>query len=452
VSSLRDIVQSWKQDKILRKVLGNSSYLFASNAISAVMSIITAGLLGVGDFGILGIITGFVSNINRLLSFRMSDVVVKYMGEALERDEKTRAAAVVKMAVLVEAVTSLAAFAVLLLLAPLGAKYIAKDPTTVSLFFLYGIIILANLTTETATGILRVTNHFRSLAIINLIQSIIVAGLIALAALRGGDLTEVLWAYLTGKIILGLGPILLAWYWLPRTLGKEWWKASFSSLPPRREFFRFAISTNFSGTINIFARDSEVQWVGFFFGPQAAGLFKVALALVSLIIMPIDPFIATTYPEITRAFAARQWERLRSLIRRVTTISASWTGAVAVGLLLFGRQVLFTDWNIFGRSFHIYKPEFLPAYPVLLIILIGYGSANIFFWNRSLLLAQGKADEALWIGFFSMLAKVGLALLILPYTSYLAEAIILSGYFVVSIGSQVWRGLRGVRAQEVQVV
>ena len=450
MTSLRETVQSWKQDKLLRRVVGNSSYLLASNAIGAVLSIVTAGLLGVRDFGVLGIITSFVVNINRLLSFRMSDVVVKYMGEALARQEKDRAAAVVKAAGLVEMVTSLAAFGILVLLAPLGAKYIAKDPMTTSLFILYGVIILANITTETSTGVLRVTNHFRSLAFINLLQSILVAGLIVVAAVRGGNLIEVMWAYLIGKVILGIGPILTALYWIPRTLGKDWWKASFSHLPPWKEFFRFAVSTNFSGTINIFARDSEVQWIGFFFGPAVAGSFKVALALIGLIIMPIDPFIATTYPEITRAYATRQWEPLRSLIKRVTLISFAWTGAVAVGLFLVGRQVLFSNWVVFGHSLHIYKPEYLPAYPILLVILAGYGFANILFWNRSLLLAQGKADDALWIAFFAMLAKVGLALLILPHAPYLAEAFILSGYFIVSVGLQTWRGLSLVKRQAVK--
>lgn len=447
MTSLRETVQSWKQDKLLRRVVGNSSYLFASNAIGAVLSIVTAGLLGVRDFGVLGIITSFVVNINRLLSFRMSDVVVKYMGEALARQEKDRAAAVVKAAGLVEGVTSLVAFGFLVLLAPLGAKYIAQDPTTTHLFILYGVIILANITTETSTGVLRVTNHFRSLAFINLLQSILVAGLIVVAAVRGGSLVEVLWAYLIGKVILGIGPILSALYWMPRTLGKDWWRASFSQLPPWKEFFRFAFSTNFSGTITIFARDSEMQWIGLFFGPTIAGYFKVALALIGLIIMPIDPFIATTYPEITRAYALRQWERLRSLIKRVTMISFAWTGAVAIGLLIIGRQVLFSNWVIFGHTMHIYDPKYLPAYPVLLVILFGYGFANTLFWNRSLLLVQGKADEALWISFFAMLAKVGLALLILPHAPYIAEAFILSGYFFVSVGLQSWRGLSLVKRQ-----
>jgi hypothetical protein len=39
-------LRNWRQDRLLSRVLRNSSYLFASNAIGAVLSIVTANLLG----------------------------------------------------------------------------------------------------------------------------------------------------------------------------------------------------------------------------------------------------------------------------------------------------------------------------------------------------------------------------------------------------------------------
>jgi len=450
MSRLRSALQSWTQDRLLRRVVRNSTYLFASNVISAILSIVTANLLGVAVFGTLGIVTGFVSNINRLLSFRMGDVVVKYMGEALARGENDRAGAVVRLAALVETATSLLAFGALVLLAPLGARFFAKDAALEPFFVIFGLSILANIAAETATGVLQVTNHFRSQALINLAQSVLVAALVALAAARGASLQGVLLAYLAGKVVMGLAPVFVALYWLPRTLGAGWWRADLRLLPPWRELARFAVSTNFSGTINVFARDSEVQWVGFFFDNTVAGYYKTALAIVNLVVMPINPFIGTTYPEITRAIASRQWARLRKLLRRVTLIAAGWTAAVAIGLLLFGRQVLFSDWTLFGRTFHIYSSSFLPAFDVLMVILIGYGAANILFWNRPLLLAQGLAGDALGVSFWSMLAKVVLALILLPGAGYIMEAWLLTGYFVLSVGIMVWRGLKSAANTEAK--
>lgn len=448
--SLPPRLRAFVGDRLLRRVVRNSTYLFASNVIAAVLGIVTANLLGVAVFGLLGVITTFVTSINRLLSFRMNDVVVRYVGEAMARGEKERAAAVVKAAGLAEGLTSLVAFGLLALLAPIGARYFARDAALAPLFLIYGLSILFNLVNETSTGVLQVTGHFRTQALVNLAQSVLVAALIVWAALNNGGLVEVLWAYLFGKAILGLGPVLAALYWLPRAIRKDWWRVSFAALPPWRELARYAVSTNFSATINLVARDSEVAWVGLFFGNQAAGYYKTALQIINLVVMPINPFISTTFPEITRAAAERAWARLRALLRRVSLIAGGWTAAVALGLLLFGQQVLFSTWDVFGRSFHLYDAEFLPALPVLLILLVGYGVANILFWNRPLLLSLGLADFALAVSFGAMLLKLLLGVIFLPGAAYALEAWFLSLYFALSVGVMVARGLSEVSRREKQ--
>jgi O-antigen/teichoic acid export membrane protein len=429
-SSLR----AWGKDVILKKVVGNSAYLFGSQVISAVLSILTANLLGVASFGELGVVIGFVTNINRLLSFRMQEFVVRYMGGFLAQDKRKEAAAILKLAALTELAFSLFAYLVLILLSRWGATSFVKDPTTQNLFIIYGITILGNVMAETATGALQVTGHFRSQALLNLAQSLLTAGLFLIVFLNQGGILAVLLVYLAGKMILGIGPVILALYWLPKNLGKGWWRTPLrGNLPERKPMVQFALSLNFSGTVTILARDSEVLWVSYFFDTTVAGYFKVALAIINLMVMPITPFISTTFPEITRHVAKREWSRLKQLLTRVTIISGAWTGMVAAGLLLVGRQLLFSPWSLFSRTIYIYEAAYAPAYSVLLVLLIGFGMANIFFWDRSVLLAFGKAGLPLKVSFFAMLGKVGLAFLIVPVLGYLAEAALFSAYFVVSV-------------------
>jgi O-antigen/teichoic acid export membrane protein len=264
-------IVNWVHDRIFRRVLRNSTYLFVSNVINALMVILTTRLLGVSTYGELGIITVFVSDVNRLLSFRMGDLVVRYMGEYVQRKEMDKAAALVKAAGIAEALTSIVAYLVMILLAPLCAQYLIKDPnivdwhTSIPLLQFFGLSILGNITTETATGVLQVTNHYRSQALINVLQTFLVAGIITYSYFTQGGLIMVLTAYLVGKMVLGLGPIVVALYHMDRMFGHTWWRAPLSLLPPRRELVGFALSTNFSATINMIVRDSEVLWVGYFF-------------------------------------------------------------------------------------------------------------------------------------------------------------------------------------------
>src|SRR5512133_3541685 len=91
-----------KDDKILRRVLRNTGYMFSSQSITLVLSLVqsvfAARLLGTTLFGLIGIITAFVSNINRLFSFRMGEFVVRFLGKELNDRNIDRAGAVVKAA------------------------------------------------------------------------------------------------------------------------------------------------------------------------------------------------------------------------------------------------------------------------------------------------------------------------------------------------------------------
>jgi O-antigen/teichoic acid export membrane protein len=73
---------------------------------------------------------------------------------------------------------------------------------------------------------------------------------------------------------------------------------------------------------------------------------------------------------------------------------------------------------------------------------VGYGFANTFFWNRPLLLAFGKP----MVPFYAMavfgLLKVTLAFYVVPAWGAMGEAILLSAFFIFSVG---WILLAGVR-------
>lgn len=444
---MKDLLTRLKQllteDRVLSRVLKNTGYLFSSTSIGLILSlaqsIFAARLLGVATFGLIGIVTTFVTNVGRLFSFRMGEFIIRYLGKELTDDNRQRAGAVVKVAMLIEGLSSLIAFGILLLLAPIGAKYIAKDIQTLPLIQLYGITILAKMFSETATGILQITNRFRVQAIINLAQSLITALLIFIAFLVDGSLYFVLIAYLVGKIILGISPVVLALRYLPGHLAPGWWKTPLSILPPFKEIARFTLSTNFSGTVKMVASESEPLLVGYFLDQQAVGLYKLALSIVNPLMMPITPFISTTFPELTRSIVTKAWSQLRSLLRRVTLISAAWTGMVLLVMLILGKWLI----KLF------YGSEFVPAYPLTMLLLIGFGFANVFFWNRSLLLSFGKANIPLYVLLITAIVKTAMAFWLVPAMGGMGEGLLLTGYLVISTAVLVYLGLKRINKSEM---
>jgi len=431
-------VAGWRQDTLFKSILKNSSYLLGgstiSMGISALMGLLVPLLLTPAQYGVLGMVIMYASSVNRLLSFRMGELVIKYAGGALAGDDKAQAAAVIKVAGLAEALTSVAAYALLALTAPLAARFIIKDASTTGWILLYGLALLANIATESATAVLQISNRYRIQAALNLTQTVITALVIGLAFLTGGGFGLILVGYLLGKLVYGLGMLMAAWVAARHTLGSGWYTVRAAAHGDRREMIRFAISTNLSSTLNMLIRDSEVLWVGYFLSAAQAGYYKLALAVMNVIVMPVTPLISTTFPEISAAVARGDWGKLRSMLKRTSTLAFAFTAAFALGFVLFGRWFF----GFYGGG------QYLPAYPAILILLAGYGVANVFFWNRPLMLALGRPNEPLWIsGVAGVIKTVLMFVLVRPF-GYLAQAALLSAYFVISIGALTLRGLRAV--------
>lgn len=444
VSNWRETLSYWRQDALLGKVIGNSFHLFGNNSLSMalvfVQGVLSARLLGAAGYGLVGLVMGYASTVNSLLSFRMGELVVRYGGEYLERGEKEKASAVFKIAGLAEAIVSVLAFLFVALTAGLASEYIAKTPGTGWMFIVFALGLLANFNYETSIGILQITDRIKLQGSINLVQSIISLSVIIAAFVLGGGVELVLLAYLLGRVILGLGAFLLAQRGLQRVLGSDWWRAPFSAQPSYRELTRFAVSSNLSATIIKIFRDSEILWVGFFLSTTAAGYYKVAYTLIMLLAAVTDPLIATVFPEVNRLVVQRAWPRLRDFLRKVTSLSLLYNAALALGLVLFGRWILF-----------LYGEQYIAAYPALIALLVGMAFNYTLFWNRPLLLSLGLPAFPIRVTLIAGLIKVVLAFPIVPRYGYVAEAALLSFYYIASVGVMAWRGLLEIRHQEQKI-
>jgi len=438
-------------DPLSRRVLRNSSYLFSSNTIASAFGVLQGifvfRLLGDAGAGLLAVVMDFPSNVNRLLSFRMSEVTVKYMGEALTQDDKPRAAALVKGIGLAEALTSVLAYSVLFLLAAWGAQTFADEYpflSVVPLFRFYGLFLLANLVYETSVGVLQATDNFKRVALANFYQSITLTVLISAVFLAhlfqfaDWGITGILTAYFLGKSVAAFIITGSALRELKDKLGHDWTRAPFKLVPDWKPILRFAFSTNLNGTVNLFARDNIRLYLAALLSTSAVGYFKLASTLINLIMLPLEPFIWPTYAEITKTIAQRQWDATRSLLKRVSTIGAAWT-------LLAGGGLAAVGWWLIP---FVYGSDLAPAYPAFLILLIGYGVANIANWNRPLLLALGKPAYPLMISGIVGAIEVALIFLLVPSGGYLVAAAIVAGYFVISISWTVILGLRIMKREE----
>jgi O-antigen/teichoic acid export membrane protein len=442
-SRSRQLFHQFFENELIRRVVKNTAYLFSATGISAVLSmlqgILVARMLGVTAFGVLGTIIMFTTVVNKFASFRMNELVVKYVGQYTENDEPERAAAVYKVASLVEILASVFAFILVRLLASLAALYLAKDPATINWFLVYSWIILANLIAESSTGLLQIFNRFRFMAVLNIVQSLTTFSIILVVYITQSDVMGVLVAYMVGKVIGAVGLSARALVEATRRWDWGWWRTPISLLHEKyRELTRFAISTYISATLSLVTKDSELLWVSFLRNPTESGYYKLALALANLAQMPVAPMPQATYPELSREVARKNWSNVRYVLRQGSILAGSYTLFVSLVLVFLGPPIIL----------YIYAPEYLPAYPALLILLAGYFVANTFYWNRVALLAIGLPDFPAKVNLVLAVLKITGIFLLVPIYGYLASAALLAGSYIVGVSVSVIKFFSEVSRQE----
>lgn len=446
------LIRRWGGDELLVRVVQNSAHLFTSNSASLVLTfiqgVLAARILGPGGFGLLGIVMSYAATLNGLLSFRMSELVVRYGGEYLEKGDNQKAAAVIKAGGIAEMTVSVLAFALVAVTAGLGARYFAKTEGNEWMFILYAVGLLANFNTETSTGILQITDRVSMRGTVNLFQSVVSVLVVAGVYIWNGRATlpastalfVILLAYLIGKATLGVGLFVAAQTRLRQVLGRGWAAAPFSALPSIGALARFAVSSNLSATAILIFRESELLWVGFFLNTEAAGLYKIAYTIVGFLSVPADPLILSVYPEANRLIVQKAWSRLRDFLRKVTGLAFAYNSLLVLGLVFLGKLIL----SVFGA-------QYVPAYAAMMALLAGLAFNYTLFWNRPLLLSLGSPAFALWAILIAGLLKITLAFWLVPRYGYVMEAVLLSLYYVVSVSLIIWRGLAALTQQESQV-
>ncbi len=439
---LRTVPDRFVHSPLVQRVLRNSGYILSANTASAALSFVqtlmAARLLGVAGYGTLGIITVFASNINRLTSFRMGELVIRYVGKYSAEEDHGRAMAVFKAAGLAEMLSSCLAYALVVVLAPWAARTLAKDPSVAGMFSLYGLVLLANLMAESSTALLQYLNRFRLIAAFTVAQSVLTLLLIASAFVTHGGLQSIVLAYLIGKAAWAVAITLAAFVEAGRHWGARWWRTPLVMLRgDARELAKFAFSTNASATINLVTRDSDILWLSWLSTPLQVGYYKAARTFINVIFVPIDPLISTTYRELAREAAARQWANVRHLLRTGSLIASAWAVPACLALTVLGSW--FLSW---------YGPEFGAAYPAMVLLLAGVLVANVFYWSRILLHALGHAiyptRTYLMVGLLQVLG----ILFLVPRLGAPGMAMMWSGYTVLSALILVRRGLQEVRFGE----
>jgi O-antigen/teichoic acid export membrane protein len=182
------------------------------------------------------------------------------------------------------------------------------------------------------------------------------------------------------------------------------------------------------------SKDSEDLWVNAFLGNVVGGFYNVARTLNGLLQIPVSPLPATTYPELSRAVAQKDWKSVSTVLKRGSLIASVYSLPVSTFLIIFGRSLIGL---YLGPAYS--AADIQIVYQALVILLLGFSFVNIFYWNRAALLAFNRPVFPTVVNFAGMLLKVSVILVFGSALGATGFAAALIGYYIFTVSLAVLR-------------
>jgi len=378
-------MRKWFRDAAFRSLLKNSSYLGISKVVAGVAGLATLAFagrgLGVTLLGMLILMTSYAKAASGISKFQSWQLIVRYGGQALAAGNAEEFKASTGFAFALDVVSGIGGMILAVALLPLLGRWFGISDDYLWLAMLY-CTLLPTMGAATPVGVLRSLDRFDLISWQGSSYPIVRAILAAGAWWAGAPLE--VWVAIWYMTDLGGDLFLwfLAWRELKRRGLLEGIRPTLrpESLPGA---WRFAIHVNLTASLMAAWGPIARLMVGGLVGPAAAALYRVASSLADSAYKPADLLAKAYYPEVVRMdFTTRHPWRL--MLRGTALALAAGLAAVLV-ILLAGRWLLDV---LFGS-------EFVPAYPILLVLILVPVLGMISFPLPPMLYALDRPDGPL---------------------------------------------------------
>ncbi len=320
---------------------GNLSWQYASSIFGMGMTFIQTLLigraLGPRELGILSVGLGVSAIVFQAMELRLHEAVIKYVSEFWEAGDGARTLAAVKLSLLADAATGTLALLGVSMLAGLAGTSLLDDERASTVIILSALgIFFMNVSTATATGILRVFSEFKTQAIVTIGGAAfkLVATIIALWYF-GVGLLGILLITVIGNLLTNAVLLAAALRHLHRRVPLLATRAPISLLQPRKkEIATFVSHTYALSWTMIPTKDLDITLLAYFVELPAVGIYRIAKTFMAAMWTIADPAFMVIYPELARMYAARRFAEMQQFVRKLTGLLGIFGIALYAGAVL----------------------------------------------------------------------------------------------------------------------
>jgi len=369
-------------------VLANASILLGGKAATALLGLGTTALaaraLGLREFGILTLIYAFANAVSDIVEFQSWQVVLHYGTRPLQEGRLSVFQRVLNFSLMLDGIGAIAGLCVGIGGVLLFGVQLGWPASVTPLALLYTTSVVW-MVAATATGVLRLVDRFDLIAIQDNAQAAVRLIGAAVAFFVGGGLIAFLVVWYVASMLSFACRAYFAWRELHRheyLKDFQWGIRGITRELPG--IWRFCLTTNFNGTLQLAFTHIGTLSAGWFLGPSAAALYRIARQVATAIVKPTRLVMPALYPELARLWAAGNTNALYRLVMQVTLSGGAFATALLLIAAFGGRWAL--------RM--VLGDDFVGAAPVMTWLV---GSAAIGIWALPLepfLISTGRAMTA----------------------------------------------------------
>ena len=405
---------------------------------------LVAHLLGLSEYGRLALVVACVAVVGEFFKLRVGYAATAFGAEAI-RGDSHRAAGVFQLTFLVDLVSGIAGFLVVLALAPLVGSDLTGGGGNEHLLVIAALGLIASSPDMTFTSILRLLDRFRLVALYSAVIELGRVVLVLVGLLVFESLTAVVVAVVLGKLVRGVASALVAGRVFHRAHPEaRLTRRAMNRIPPqeRREMYRMMMHTNFVGYGRLAQVHLPTLLLGGLVGTRETGIYKLGLSAAAPVGRLADPASAALMPRFSRLWADHRLSDVRRLIRQVSLISIP-TMLVALAVLLPLREPIL---ELLGAGESV-----ADAAGVLIVAATAQALYGAVFWNRTLLFAARRAGIVSAVVCSAAAVQIALVLALVPSEGAIGAAwAMLASQLVVNVCLSI-AALRTLRREERRV-
>lgn len=332
----------------LGRVLGNLAHLLGGKAGAGLMSlvylVIVARRLGAHDYGVLVLISGYVTTIGSLIAFSGFHGVVRYGAMAREAGDKAALARIIRLQAVIELGCGAVAILLSALLVPLIGPRLGWSAAAQALAVPFSLGVIATVR-ATPQGILQIGRRFDLIGLHQTINPFVrlIGSLILLFA--GGRLVAFLIVWLASLLAEGVALWVLAYPTWRKLTGEPLFGPWRHAEPG---FGRYILAANGDITLRELAPNLAPLTVGWILGPAAAGVLALAQRATNVLQQPAVLLGQASFSVLADQAARRDFAGLKRTVWRGAGLALAMGLAITAVLMLFGDRLLTL---IGGKSF-----------------------------------------------------------------------------------------------------